>query len=169
MAGMTPPANPADDPEDLAALARYADDLVAAVQVGLPQWVQRVVADRWDQWHGGELSPELAAAAQDAAAEATEAVVPALRELLFADVADQATNPLTIVRRAVPFPTRVLAAAGVPEVVRDEHAARLFPDDVYDIVPASFADLDPAAHEPGLTWGAAKAHVLMRRRRADES
>lgn len=165
MAGVTPPANPSDDPADLEALARYADDLVTAVQVALPRWVQRVVADRWDQWHGGELSPELEAAVQDAAIQATDAVVPALRELLAADVGDQATNPLTIVRRAVSFPTRVLASTRMPGVVRDEQAERLFPDDVYDIVPASFADLDPSAHEPGLRWGAAKAHVLMRRRR----
>ncbi len=29
----------------------------------------------------------------------------------------------------------------------------------------SFADLDPALHEPGLVWGAAKAHVFLRHRR----
>ena len=36
---------------------------------------------------------------------------------------------------------------------------RNFPDDVYDLSPATFADVDPALHEPGLVWGAAKAHV----------
>ena len=170
MAGMTAAANPtdrpasADDPEDLAALTRYADDLVAAVEVALPIWVQRVVAARWEQWQGGEPPPELTDAMQDAAAEAAGAVVPALRELLAADVAAQPTNPLAIVRRAVPFPTRVLASTGMPEVVRDEQAVRLFPDDVYDLVPASFGDLDPSAHDPGLRWGAAKAYVLKHRR-----
>jgi hypothetical protein len=165
MAGMTPAANPSDDPADLEALARYSDDLLAAVQVALPGWVQRVIADRWDQWRGGEPPPELVEAGQDAATEATEAVVPALRELLALDVAEQASNPLAIVRRAVPFPTRVLASTGMPDVVRDDQAVRLFPDDVYDLAPASFADLDPEVHEPGLRWGAAKAHVLLRRRR----
>ena len=82
-------------------------------------------------------------------------------------MADQTSNPLAIVRRAVPFPTRVLASTGMPEVVRDEQAQRLFPDDIYDLVPASFGDLDPSAHDPGLRWGAAKAHVMLRRRRTD--
>jgi hypothetical protein len=165
MAGVTPPANPTDDPADLEALARYSDDLVAAIQVTLPGWVQRVIADRWDQWQGGEPPPELVEAGREAATEATEAVVPALRELLSLDVADQASNPLAVVRRAVAFPTRVLASTGMPGVVRDEQAERLFPDDVYDLVPGSFADLDPEVHDPGLRWGAAKAHVLLRRRR----
>jgi hypothetical protein len=165
-----PAARPArsDDPADLEAMARCADDLVAAVERALPTWVQRVVADRWDQWHGGEPPDAVVQAAGDAATEASAAVLPALRELLALDVADQEANPLAIVRRATAFPTRVLAATGMPEVVRDEHAERLFPADVYDLVPASFGDLDPSAQEPGLRWGAAKAHVLLRRRRAQD-
>jgi hypothetical protein len=157
-----------DDPADLEALARYADDLVAAVEVALPTWVQRVVADRWDQWQGGEPPDEVVQAAADAASQASAEVVPALRELLGRDVADQDGNPLAVVRRAVAFPTRVLEATGMPPVVRDEQAERLFPADVYDLVPGSFGDLDPAAHDPGLRWGAAKAHVLLRRRREGE-
>jgi hypothetical protein len=35
------------------------------------------------------------------------------------------------------------------------------------VVPASFADLDSTVHEPGIVWGAAKAHVVLRRRRAE--
>ena len=158
-----------DDPEDLEALARYADDLVAAVEVALPTWVQRVVADRWDQWQGGEPPAEVVQAAADAAAQASADVVPALRELLGRDVADQDGNPLAVVRRAVVHPTRVLAATGMPPVVRDEQAERLFPADVYDLVPASFGNLDPSAHEPGMRWGAAKAHVLLRRHRPQEA
>ena len=50
---------------------------------------------------------------------------------------------------------------------RDEFAERTFPDDVYDLSPASFADVDPALHEPGLMWGAAKAHVILHRRRSE--
>jgi hypothetical protein len=59
----------------------------------------------------------------------------------------------------------VLVEAGVAPVRRDPHAERLFPDDVYDLAPAAFADLDPSVHEPGLVWGAAKAHVVLARRR----
>jgi hypothetical protein len=53
----------------------------------------------------------------------------------------------------------------VPAIERDRQAEAQFPDDDYDLTPASFADLDPALHEPGLRWGAAKAHVHLRRHR----
>ncbi|HJR26089.1 MAG TPA: hypothetical protein VJ804_11480, partial [Acidimicrobiales bacterium] len=89
------------------------------------------------------------------------------RALLAEDVAEQRSNPLSLVRRAVVHSTRVLAAAGIEPVDRDAEARRLFPDDVYDLVPATFADLDQSVLEPGIAWGAAKAHVLLRRRRED--
>jgi hypothetical protein len=167
---MAPPAAPSDrpdDPADLEALARYADELVSAVEVALPAWVQRSVAERWSQANGvGELPPEVQEAAREAAAAAVDDVVPPLRRLVSLDVAEQPTNPLEVIRRAVVHPTRVLAGAGVPEVARDERARTLFPDDGYDLVPGAFGDLDPAVHDPGIRWGAAKAHVLLRRRRA---
>jgi hypothetical protein len=93
--------------------------------------------------------------------------MPALRQLLAADVDDQRTNPMAVLRGAVRYPTRVLQAAGVPAVVRDEFAERAFPDDLYDLAPATWADIDPALHEPGLTWSAAKAHTVLARRRAE--
>jgi hypothetical protein len=154
-----------DDPADLDKLAEYADALGAAVEVALPGWVQRAVADRWSAANGGEPPPELNDAAREAAAAAVDDVLPPLRTLLALDVGEQPTNPLEIIRRAVVHPTRVLAAAGVPALPRDEQARRLFPDDDYDLVPGAFGDLDPSVHDPGLHWGAAKAHVLMRRRR----
>ena len=164
MVPMAPDANP-DDPADLAALAGYATALLEAIEVALPRWVQRCVADRWAGVHGGEPPPAVLEAAREAAAAASADVLPPLRELLALDVAEQRANPLAIVRRAVVHPTRVLSGAGVPAVPRDPHAERLFPDDLYDLVPGAFADLDPSVHEPGLHWGAAKAHVLLRRRR----
>jgi hypothetical protein len=82
-------------------------------------------------------------------------------------VDQQATGPLALLREAVRYPTAVLADAGVPPVVRDEFAVRAFPDDAYGLAPAAFADVDPSLHEPGLVWGAAKAHVVLARRRAE--
>jgi hypothetical protein len=165
MVGVPPDANPQDDPDDLAALAAYGAALIAAIEVALPAWVLRCVTDRWTAFHGDAPPPELLAAAAAAAATAVDQVVPELRTLLALDVAVQPTNPLALVRRAVVHPTRVLAEAGIPPVVRDAQAERMFPDDAYDLVPGAFADLDPAVHDPGLHWGAAKAHVLLRRRR----
>jgi hypothetical protein len=100
-----------------------------------------------------------------AAAEARRDGMARLRTLLATDVDRQRTNPLSVLRSLVRYPTAVLAAAGARPVARDEFAQRNFPDDVYDLTPAAFADVDPALHEPGLLWGAAKAHVHLARRR----
>ncbi|MBV8160204.1 MAG: hypothetical protein JO265_04710, partial [Acidimicrobiia bacterium] len=64
---------------------------------------------------------------------------------------------------AVRFPAAVLAAAGVPPVRRDEQQERLFPADVYDLAPATFADVDPALADVALAWGAAKAFEHLQR------
>jgi hypothetical protein len=158
-------ANPLDDPHDAAALADHAAALASAVEAALPRWVERVVGERWSQWHGDELPDPVAEAAAAAGEEARRAVVPDLRALLATDVDAQRSTPLAMVRRAVPIASAVLDGAGVPPVERDADAERLFPDDPYDLTPAALADLDPSVHEPGLVWGAAKAHVVLARRR----
>ena len=101
----------------------------------------------------------VAAAGRRAAAE----VGPRVRSLLAADIDEQRTGPLALVRHAVAYPASVLSAAGVAPVERDADAVRLFPDDAYDLSPASFAELHPDLRGPGLEWGAAKAHVHRRR------
>ncbi len=155
-----------DDPEDAAALVRHAAALADAIDVALVGWVERCVGDRWVAWSAQPLPPDVAAAAAAAGARALAQTGPALRALLATDVDAQRANPLAIIREAVVHPTEVLVEAGVPPVARDPQAERLFPEDVYDLSPASFADLHPSVHEPGLVWGAAKAHVILRRRRA---
>jgi hypothetical protein len=167
MSRTAPTANPRDDPADAAALAGHAAALADAVVVALPGWAERTVRDRYVAWRGDEAPATLARAARAAGEAVVLEVEGPLRALLEQDVDEQRTNPLAVVRRAVPTLTAVLRDAGVPPVERDAHAVRLFPDDDYDLVPASFADLDPAVHEPGLVWGAAKAHVVLRRRRAE--
>ena len=161
-----PDANPLDDPADAAALRGYATALVEALDAAIADWVERVVRQRWVAWAGEEPPEVVARAARSAGEEVRAELVPALRVLLATDVDAQRSNPLAVIRRAVGHPTAVLADAGMPPVHRDADAERLFPDDVYDLTPASFADLDPAVHEPGLMWGAAKAHVILRRRRS---
>ena len=86
--------------------------------------------------------------------------------MLAADVDEQATTPLAILRTAVRYPTEVLVAAGVPPVERDSFSQRAFPDDIYDLTPATFADVDPALAEAGIAWGAAKAFEHKRRHRS---
>lgn len=158
-------ANPPDDPADAAALRGYADALAEAVVAALPGWVERAVAQRYEAWAGQPASTELLGDARAAGQQAVDDVGARVRELLATDVEGQRTNPLAILRSAVRHPADVLTAAGVPPVVRDAQAERLFPDDVYDLGVAAFGDLHPSVHEPGLVWGAAKAHVILARRR----
>lgn len=152
--------------DDDVQLAAFAAALADAVDAALPGWVVRSVERIAEAWQPGRAS-ELADAASEAGQRARAESGAAVRRLLEADVDEQAGSPLALLRGAVRFPTAVLAAAGVPPVVRDDFAERAFPDDAYDLAPASFADVDPALHELGLAWGAAKAHVVLRRRRAE--
>lgn len=159
-------AHMSDGANDEALLRSCAQDLADAIDAAIGSWVEASVARVADRWRAGAAAG-LADAAAEAGATARAEVMPAIRDLLAADVDAQATNPLAILRTAVRFPTAVLAAAGVPPVRRDEFATQAFPTDRYDLTPGSFRDLDPALHEPGLRWGAAKAHRILARRRAE--
>jgi hypothetical protein len=130
----------------------------------LPGWVERSVLARIVAFRGSASRGEQ----DDAAAlgrQVADLAGPRLRQLLTTDVDAQTTTPLEVIRGSLGPPTDALRRMGVPVVVRDEFDRGQFPDDDYDLVPRSFADIDPALLEPGLTWGAAKAHVHLRRRR----
>jgi hypothetical protein len=131
--------------------AALADALLAA----LPVWAERVVVAR-----GGMVG-----AGAQAGRQAAAAIEPELRALLAADVDAQRGNPLAVVRRAVGWVTAALHDAGAPVAERDEFARAHFPDDVFDITPMTWIDLDESLVEPGIRWGAMKAHLHMARHR----
>ena len=149
---------------DEAAFADISSALADAIDAAIEGWVRRVVIERSSAAGVPVADDAIAAAASRCRAE----VSPRVRALLSADLDDQRSTPLALLRRAVVFPTEVLRAAGVPPVPRDDFATRAFPEDVYALSPASFADLDESVHEPGLVWGAAKAHVHLARRAAHD-
>ena len=149
------------DAELLAAeqqLAAYAQVLAEGIREALPGWVMSAVLSRLP-----DVEPEIQQSAELAGAEAAEVVGHEVAQLLASDIDAQRENPLAVLRRAVCYPTEVLWAAGVAPVDRDDFAVARFPDDVYDLVPASFADIHPELQTPGLTWGAAKAFLHRRR------
>lgn len=148
------------------AFAAISAELLEAVAGALPGWVERSVVDRATE-AGIVLDDAARLVARTAGADAVATVVPRLQALLATDVDEQRTNPLSVLRGAVRFPTAVLASLGVPPRERDAFAVRSFPEDAYDLSPAAFADIDPELHEHGLRWGAAKAYVHLRRRRPD--
>lgn len=123
-----------------------ADDLAQAVERVLPDWVVRCVAARLPE---PEPSARVLDQARRAGAEAAVEVGAALRDL-------GGRTPLEVVRAAVAFPTRVLAHAGVAPVERDEFSKDRFPDDVYDLTPANWADVDESLNEPFYRWMAAR-------------
>lgn len=153
---------PGDLSEDEAALARYGQALAEGIERALPGWVVANVERLLVAWFG-VADPAVVEHAEAAGSAASAEVGPQVRALLDQDVDQQRTTPLALVRGAVHHPTAVLADAGVPPVQRDALAVKQHPDDVYDLTPATFADLDPALHEAGLAWGAAKAHVHLKR------
>jgi hypothetical protein len=143
-------------------LRELADDLASAIERALPEWVRQVTA------RASGDTPVDPASVAEAGRRAVAEVGPAVRALLARDVDEQRTNPLALVRRAVRHPTEVLRAAGVPPPARDEFAVRAFPDDVYDLSPATWTDLGAEVQEPGIMWGAAKAHVVLSRRKGTQ-
>ena len=149
------------DPELRAAkqqLAECARELSDGICQALPEWVVSAVESRLP-----EMSPEIRREAEAAGAAAAAQIGEEVARLLAADIDDQPENPLAVLRRAVQYPTEVLADAGAAPVERDDFAIHRFPDDAYDLTPASFADIHPDLQVPGLTWGAAKAFVHRRR------
>ena len=157
-------------PDDLAdrdrQLAGYATALADAVDEALAGWVRRCVVERC-VGAGMELTPDIRAVTEVASARCASEVGARVRDLLAMDPDSQRATPLTIMRAAVSYPTEVLATVPVPAVRRDEFSERNFPDDPYDLTPAGFGDISPELREPGLVWGAAKAHVHLARRREE--
>jgi hypothetical protein len=152
--------------DDEARLRAYARDLADALDATLEGWVVRCIEDRCRS-AGVVVDAAVHERAVAAGAAVRARLAPEVRALLEADIDDQATNPLALLRRAVDGPTRVLDDLGVPPVVRDDFDTSSFPDDIYSLSPHNFDDIDPSLHEPGLLWGAAKAYVFLARRRAE--
>jgi hypothetical protein len=115
-----------------------ADALAAAVERLLPGWVVGCVARFTDD---AAVLGRARAAGEDAA----PGVAARLRAV--------ETTPLSVMRDAVAVPAAVLRSAGAQPVERDAFSVERFPDDVYDLTPASWADVDPALVDLALMWG----------------
>ena len=140
----------------------YAQALYESVTAAVPGWIERSalrVLAQGDREPTGDVISAITAAGLQAQAE----VDAELKALLEADIDEQPTTPLTVVRRVIRHATVVLLAAGIPPVERDETQRRLFPDDIYDLTPATFGDVDPSLTEPALIWGAHKAMAHLQR------
>jgi hypothetical protein len=150
----------ADDPVEEAerAFALLSARLLDAIGVAVGPWVIDRIRSRLPD--GDWPEDEVATAAQ----EVTTTVTSELAALFEQEVDQQATTPLSILRGApVRVVTEVLERRGVPAIERDAGAIALHPDDPYDVTPGGFVDLSEEVHQAGLMWGAAKAHLHLRR------
>lgn len=160
----TPMMSPRQSPE--AQLREIADQLGEAVYAAIPYWVFGCVENRYFAWSKTDLLPEeLRARTEQAALTAQQDAGGRVRAVLALDIDEQQVPPLSLIRQAVKYPTEVLQGAGVSPVVRDEFAERNFPDDIYDLSPASFGEMAAELQELGMAWGAAKAFVHLQRHR----
>lgn len=150
------------EPDPESQLRLYAEALASGVERSLPAWVIQSV-ERVMAASSLEVPEEVWSASRAAADRAGAEIGGEVRRLLESDIDEQTTTPLALLRAAVRYPTGVLRQAGAPPSARDRFAEEAFPDDIFDLTPASFADLDPELADPGLAWGAAKAFVHKRR------
>ena len=127
--------------------------LLDALRTEMPQWAASVVEQR-----GGDP-----VAGSRAGLRAYESLEQELRDLLTVDIDAQRGTPLSILRRAVAWPTEVLRSAGIAAVSRDPDDEARFPDDVYALTPAAFSDFGEVSGDAGLRWSVGKAFEHKRR------
>jgi len=164
----TAPAGPGAAEQAMARLREASAALLEGVERALPPWAEGVadgLLGAWGRLDAGRRR-EVVEAARAAGEAAARRMAAELAELLALDPAEQRATPLEIIRTAFVEPTAVLAAAGLPDVVRDAFDERAWPDDRFGLVPRTLKDLDPDLAAVHFAWGVAKAAVL--RARAEE-
>ena len=151
-----------DEPTALLRLSEASAALIEGVGVALPEWAARAADNLLGDWGGLDAARrrEAVAAARVAGEQAARRVAAELAELLALDPAEQRATPLEIIRSAVAEPTAVLAAAGMPDVVRDPFEEQAWPDDRFGLVPRTLRDLDSDLAAIHFAWGIAKASLL---------
>ena len=154
-----------DEPTARRRLAEASAALIEGVGPALPLWAARAAEMLLTAWGGLDAGRrrEVVGEARQAGERAARRVAAELAELLALDPAEQRATPLEIIRTAVTEPTAVLAAAGMPDVVRDPFDERAWPDDRFGLVPRTLKDLDPDLAAVHFAWGVAKAAVLRAR------
>lgn len=151
--------------DDREKLAEYGRSLAEAIDQALPQWIANAVDSR----HVGARPIGLTEKIDETGQRAVDEIGAKIRGLLSADIDEQWTTPLSLLRSAVAYPTAILQDLAVLPAARDAEAIRRFPDDPYDLTPASLLEFGASAHEAGIHWGAAKAHVHLQRHASNDN
>ncbi len=149
--------------DDEVQLPEPAAELLRVATHAVPDWLRRITVEA--AVRGGADAASIGDGLDAMVDRVAGRTVDELESLLRLDGDDQAVNPLTVLRGAIAEPTAFLRARDVAPGPLDPFVADRFPDDVYGLGPATWSDVDPALHEPGLVWGAWKAMTVLRRRR----
>lgn len=157
-------AETSDADEPFSVYHDSARELIQGVDRSFVSWIVREVARRvpaeWDERRRSDLFAKVEQRAGVARAEC----VANLSALFASGVALQSRTPLQVVRAALTPITSLLEGADVPEVPRDRSRQEFFPNDVYDLGPTTFGEIDTTLEAPALRWGAAKAMLVLRAR-----
>lgn len=153
-----------ESPAEAKLLATHANALLDALRTTVERWAVNTLVSR----SPADAHQRVQKGADRIRNYVRESVLPDLTSLLGADIDAQWTSPLEIVRSLVVPITAELQTLDVPPPQRDASSIALHQDDLYNIAPATFADVDPSLHDLGLAWGAAKAHVHLRRHKEME-
>ncbi len=146
--------------DDLKAYHAHGQSLVESARMALPKWCTSVVLQRV-----GDLTADERAELDSVITDVTTTAEASLQVLVAADPDEPLSGPLDRLRSATPPLHDLLDRLGATPPVRDAMDTQLQPNDRHAIGPMAFADLGPAVHEAGIRWGAAKAHMHLRRRR----
>jgi hypothetical protein len=153
--------NIAFDANDEAKFFEHGERLQQAITGAIRPWLDAVIESRLPDT---AISAQLAETLDDI----TTAVDRSIVELINADVDEPLSGPLERIRREVEPLNDAFDRLGVPPPHRDAVDVRMRPADRFALGPMTFRDLGDEVHEAGITWGAAKAHLhLQRRRRPD--
>lgn len=139
--------------------------LLATATTSVPRWLRGVVLAAAER---GGVDLDVHRDAIDASiADAAEACLRDLADLLGTDVDRQRTNPLSLIRRSVERPSRVIIELGARPPATDAFHRERFPDDPFALGPSNWNEVDEELHAAGITWGAWKAMTVLRRRRGE--
>ncbi len=144
-------------------LPEVAVELVEVAERVVPAWLTRITVDA--AIRSGLEPASIAAEIEAVVRDASATTLAELESLLLLDVDQQAVNPLTVLRGAIAGPTELLRRHGARPRPVDPFIVERFPDDIYGVGPAAWADVHPDLHEPGMLWGAWKAMTVLQRRR----
>lgn len=136
---------------------QYGQGLYDAISKAIRPWLNHQVLNRVKV-----LDDEMARAIEICAAQVEESIA----DLAAADVDAPLSGPLERIRQGVEPLNAMLDQRGVDPPLRNAMDQQMRPGDRHELGPMTFRDLGDAVHDAGISWGAAKAHLHLQRRRS---